>query len=185
MGFGTHPHDNMEIITIPLEGSLEHKDSMGNGSVIRAGEIQYMRAGSGVKHSEFNPSQNEPAKLLQIWIFPEQRNVAPSYAQLSFTDEELANKVHTILAPDAEPGKILINQKAWVSLAKPEKGVNLECPVQRGGNGLYVFVIEGKVSIEGNDLHRRDAAAITDAKSLNIHPEEDAFLLLLDVPLAY
>lgn len=184
-GFGTHPHDNMEIITIPLEGKLQHRDSMGNGSIIRAGEIQYMRAGTGVQHSEFNPSHEEKTRLLQIWIFPSQRDLEPGYAQLEYKDEDLTNRVKILLAPHFHSDAISINQQAWISLARPLKGFDLNYEISEHGNGLYLFVIEGEIMTEGETLKKRDAIGFSETNQIRVRAVSDSFLLFLDVPLQY
>lgn len=184
-GFGTHPHDNMEIITIPLEGNLQHRDSMGNGSIIRPGEIQYMSAGTGVQHSEFNPSHDEKTRLLQIWIFPSQRDLEPRYAQLEYKAEDLINRVKILLAPHPQPGTISINQKAWISLARPLKGFELEYEITGKENGLYLFVIEGEIITEGETLKIRDAIGFSEIRRIRLKAGSDSFLLFLDVPMQY
>ena len=182
-GFGTHPHDNMEIITIPLEGSLEHKDSMGNGSVITAGEMQNMSAGSGITHSEFNPLSDQAGNLLQIWIFPKIRNLTPRYGQLQYNSARLVNNIVNFVSPETDEKKLWINQDAWISLSKPASGNELLYHMNREGNGLYLFVIGGEVMAGGQTLGRRDAAGIWDCDEISIIANEDSFLLLLDVPM--
>lgn len=183
-GFGTHPHNNMEIITIPLEGSLEHKDSMGNGSIINAGEIQNMSAGSGITHSEFNPLQDKAGNLLQIWIFPKLKDITPRYGQLKYDNTKLVNNIINFVSPDKDKSKLWINQDAWVSLSKPTGGTELAYHINKTGNGLYLFVIGGQVEVAGLKLGVRDAAGIWDADTINIKAETDSFLLLLDVPMS-
>lgn len=182
-GFGTHPHDNMEIITIPLRGSLEHKDSMGNGSVIIPGEIQVMSAGSGVKHSEFNPSQKEEVNLLQIWIFPDTRDVDPRYDQKAFDQQSYVDYIKTVVNNERQGDTLFIHQQAAISLSKPRQGTVLDYKNIYPGNGTYVFVIEGKVSLNGNILGRRDAMGVWDTEVFSVKAEEDAFLLFLEVPM--
>jgi redox-sensitive bicupin YhaK (pirin superfamily) len=183
-GFGTHPHDNMEIITIPLEGSLEHKDSMGNGSVITAGEIQNMSAGSGITHSEFNPLSDKSGNILQIWIFPKLRGITPRYGQMKYDSNKLVNKVVNFVSPVADESKLWINQDAWVSLAKPEEGTELVYHINKAGNGLYLFVIRGEVEIGGMKLGLRDAVGIWDTENISIIADTASFLLLLEVPMS-
>lgn len=182
-GFGTHPHDNMEIITIPLKGSLEHKDSMGNGSVITAGEIQNMSAGSGITHSEFNPLRDVAGNLLQIWIFPKVRNITPRYGQLKYNHEELLNSIVNFVSPVHDDNKLWINQDAWISLSKPGKGHEIIYNFNRRENGLYLFVIEGEAEAAGVKLARRDAAGIWESDSISIHAASDSFLLLIEIPM--
>jgi len=185
MGFGTHPHENMEIITIPLEGMLQHKDSMGNGSVIQPGEIQYMRAGSGVRHSEYNPNASEKLRLLQIWIFPDKKNLHPDYNQLSFTTDQLHNKIHLLASPDGKSNSIHINQHAWISLSRPDQNSQLIYKMNNNSNGLYLFVIEGNISISDKRLSMRDAAGITNLSELNISANNPSYLLFLEVPMEF
>ena len=146
-GFGTHPHDNMEIITIPLEGDLEHKDSMGNSSVIRYGDVQVMSAGTGIQHSEFNPNKDKPLKLLQIWVFPNKRNVSPRYDQITLNMNERHNKLQQILSPSPEDEGVWIHQDAWFHLGKFDKDFTAEYEIKKNGNGVYAFVIRGAVKI--------------------------------------
>ncbi|MBK5271822.1 MAG: pirin family protein, partial [Bacteroidia bacterium] len=157
MGFGTHPHDNMEIITIPLSGQLEHRDSMGNTGVISKGEVQVMSAGTGIQHSEKNKNHNEPLKLLQIWVFPDQRNVEPRYDQKTFDLTTSKNNLLTIVSPMGEKEGLNIHQHAWFSLGKLDKDFTITYELKDKQNGVYVFVIEGSVKINGESLNRRDA----------------------------
>lgn len=181
-GFGTHPHDNMEIITIPLEGQLEHKDSMGNGSVISTGEIQHMSAGSGITHSEFNPSSTEHANILQIWIFPKLRNIEPVYSQVNYDYSSLLNKIVSFAGPESIDKKIQINQDAWVSLSRPQPGIKLDYTFNKKGNVLYIFVIEGEVNAAGADLLKRDGIGIRETNVVEILSAGRSFLLFLEVP---
>jgi redox-sensitive bicupin YhaK (pirin superfamily) len=182
-GFGTHPHDNMEIITIPLEGSLEHKDSMGNGSVIKEGEIQNMSAGSGITHSEFNPLPDKAGNLLQIWIFPKIRNITPRYGQLKYDKNNLVNNIVNFVSPVTDESKLWINQDAWLSLSRPLEGTELIYHVNKKGNGFYLFVINGEVEAEGHRLGHRDAIGLWDIDDISIKAEKDSYLLLLDIPM--
>ena len=183
MGFGTHPHDNMEIITIPLEGSLEHKDSMGNGSIISSGEIQNMSAGSGITHSEFNPLADKAGNLLQIWIFPKMKNITPRYGQLKYNTNELSGTIKNYVSPVHGESTLWINQDAWVSLSKPLNGTELVYQIHKSGNGLYLFVIEGEVEIGNQKAGKRDAVGIWDTDTIRINAVKDSFLLLLDIPM--
>jgi len=183
-GFGTHPHDNMEIITIPLSGALEHKDSMGNIGVIHAGEIQVMSAGSGISHSEYNHSKTEAANTLQIWLFPKERNIKPRYDQKSFTDVLKVNKLATLISPDKNSaGTLWINQDATFSMGDFEAGQQVKYDVKIPGNGVYVFVIDGVAKIEDTTLNKRDALAVYDTSSLTIETEAKSRLLLIEVPM--
>jgi len=183
-GFGTHPHDNMEIITIPLEGSLEHKDSMGNGSVIASGEIQNMSAGKGITHSEFNPLPDKAGNLLQIWIFPKLRDITPRYGQLKYDSSKLLDNIVNFVSPELEDSKLWINQDAWLSLSKPSKGTELVYRMNKSGNGLYLFVIGGTVEAGGYLLGPRDAVGVWETESVSIKTNKDSFLLLLDIPMS-
>jgi len=184
-GFGTHPHDNMEIITIPLEGSLEHKDSMGNGSIINAGEIQNMSAGKGITHSEFNPLADKAGNLLQIWIFPKVKDITPRYGQLKYKHSDLKNSIVNFVSPQLDESKLWINQDAWISLSQPQKNTELDYKINFKGNGVYLFVIEGEVEVDGQILGRRDAAGLWDTEKVNIKSKIDSFILLLDIPMKW
>jgi hypothetical protein len=182
-GFGTHPHNNMEIITIPLRGALEHKDSMGNGSIIRAGEVQVMSAGSGIQHSEFNPSQTEEVSLFQVWIFPEEKDVEPRYDQREFDELSYIDNISTLVDNEQNGNTLFIHQKAAVSLSKPSAGKKLTYSNRYAGNGVYTMLIEGKISVEGHVLDTRDALGVWDTEEFNIQAEEDSFVLFLEVPM--
>ena len=183
MGFGMHPHDNMEIITIPLSGQLEHKDSMGNTGVISKGEVQVMSTGTGIQHSEKNKNANEPVKLLQIWVFPNKRNVEPRYDQKAFDLSAAKNNLLTIVSPMGEKEGMNIYQDAWFSLGKLDKGFSLHYELKKKGNSVYAFVIEGDVTINGEKLNRRDGLGITDANKLEIKADSEVELLLMEVPV--
>ena len=179
-GFPTHPHRDMEIITYVLEGKLEHKDSLGTGSVILPGDGQRMTAGSGIRHSEFNPSTAKPVHLLQIWIQPEKAALAPSYEQRSFPEDEKRGKLRLIASRDASNGSVKINQdaKLYVSLLKPGEEVGHELAAGRHG---WLQVARGAVELNGKKLNQGDGAAITDEKQLSIKGAEDAEVLLFDL----
>jgi redox-sensitive bicupin YhaK (pirin superfamily) len=183
-GFGTHPHDNMEIITIILEGALEHKDSMGTGSVIHKDEVQVMSAGSGITHSEFNPSQNERVNLLQLWIFPKERNIKPRYDQKSFSTEEKKNNLITAVSGLKKEGVLYIHQDAEIKLGNFEKGKKLSYKLNSDLNGVYLFVINGHLSIESEDLFRRDAIGISNVDEITIEVMDDSDFVLIEVPMA-
>jgi redox-sensitive bicupin YhaK (pirin superfamily) len=182
-GFGTHPHDNMEIISIPLEGDLEHKDSMGNISVIRQGDIQVMSAGSGIYHSEYNKNQDQQVKFLQIWVFPDRKNVTPRYDQITLNPENRYNKIQQILSPNAGDGGVWIYQKAWFHLAKFTAGFKAVYTVKQQGNGVYAFLLNGKVTINDQQLESRDGLGIWDTDVLSIGADTDSEFLLMDVPM--
>ncbi len=184
-GFGAHPHDNMEIISIPLEGELEHKDSMGNTTVIRAGDVQVMSAGTGIRHSEYNKNADKPVKFLQIWIIPKERNVAPRYDQITLEERATHNTLRQILSPDADDEGVWIHQDAWFHLGRFDKGFSTEYPLKKAGNGVYAFVLSGDVSINGEALHARDGLGITDTEVLHIIADSDgAEVLLMEVRMA-
>src|SRR5436190_1379281 len=183
MGFGTHPHDNMEIITIPLEGDLAHKDSMGNASTIKHGDIQVMSAGTGIQHSEFNPNQDQQTKLLQIWVFPKYRNVTPRYQQITLNPEDRKNKLQQILSPNAEDPGVWIYQDAWFHMAKFDAGLSTEYHLKKEGNGLYVFVLKGDISVDEQDLNTRDGFGVWNFETLTIKANTEAEFLLLEIPM--
>jgi redox-sensitive bicupin YhaK (pirin superfamily) len=182
-GFGTHPHDNMEIISIPLEGALEHKDSMGNSAVIRSGEIQVMSAGTGITHSEYNHFKDRPGKFLQIWLFPNKRNVKPRYDQLALDPAERKNKWQQVLSPNPDDAGVWIHQDAWFNMTILDKGKSLDYAIQRKGNGMYFFVIKGSINVDGQLLEARDGFGVMDTEKVNIIANENAEVLLMDVPM--
>ncbi len=184
MGFGTHPHDNMEIISIPTSGDLEHQDSMGNKQVIKQGDVQVMSAGTGIQHSEKNLNHDQEVKFFQIWIIPSKKNIAPRYDQKHFSDEDKKNKLLTVVSPlGTNDGGVQINQDAWFSLGNLDKNMNLEYKLHKNGNGVYAFLLEGAVTINGESLQRRDGLAITGAMSLEINSLGDTQLLLMEIPV--
>jgi len=182
-GFGTHPHDNMEIVTIPLKGTLEHKDSMGNIGVIRPNEIQAMSAGSGLMHSEYNHSKTEELNLLQIWVFPKLKNIEPRYEQRVFSAEEKNGKFKTIVAPVKSSDIMWINQDSYFSLGKFEKDNQVEYTIQHPGNGAYIFMIEGEASVEGEVLDKRDALGIWETTKISIASNTTSEILIIEVPM--
>jgi len=183
MGFGTHPHDNMEIISIPLEGDLEHKDSMGNVAVIRHGDIQVMSAGTGIRHSEYNKNDDQPVKFLQIWVFPNKRNVTPRYDQITLNIEDRKNRFQQIVSPNPDDEGVWIHQNAWFHIADLEKGTSLDYTIKGEGNGLYVFVLAGDVAVEGQELNSRDGFGIWDINRVNFTATGNTSLLLMEVPM--
>lgn len=183
MGFGAHPHDNMEIITIPLEGDLAHKDSMGNAATIKNGDVQVMSAGTGIQHSEFNPNHNQQTKLLQIWVFPKIRNVAPRYQQITLNPQDRINKLQQILSPNAADEGVWIRQDAWFHLGKFEKDMTLVYNIKKEGNGVYAFVLKGDIIINGEKLETRDGLGIWDTSKLDIQVKEGAELLIMEIPM--
>ena len=183
MGFGTHPHDNMEIITIPLEGDLAHKDSMGNTEVIKNGDVQVMSAGTGIQHSEFNPNDNQRTKLLQIWVFPNKKNVEPRYQQITLNPEDRNNKLQQILSPNADDAGVWIHQDAWFNLGKFDKAISTTYALKKEGNGVYAFVLSGTITVNGQELTNRDGLGITDFETLEIKAMTDAEFLLMEIPM--
>ena len=184
MGFGTHPHDNMEIISIPLEGDLEHKDSMGNTTVIRNGDIQVMSAGTGIQHSEFNKNNDQLTKFLQIWLFPNKRNVSPRYDQITLNISDRHNKLQQILSPNSDDEGVWIHQDAWFHLGKFDVDFKIEYPLKKKGNGVYAFVLKGDVTINSIALNQRDGFGIWDIEKLSIQSNsQDAEILLMEVPM--
>lgn len=181
-GFGTHPHDNMEIISIPLEGALKHKDSMGNEQVIKAGDIQVMSAGTGITHSEMNGLKDKPGKFLQIWVYPNKRGVTPRYDQITLKEEK--NKLQQILSPSPDDAGVWIYQDAWFDLGTFDKGQKIQHKLRRPKtHGVYAFVINGNVTINGQKLGERDAMGIWKVSSLDINTESNARLLLMEVEI--
>ena len=183
MGFGTHPHDNMEIITIPLEGDLAHKDSMGNTEVIKTGDVQVMSAGTGIQHSEFNPNADQHTKLFQIWVFPKYRNVTPRYQQITLDVSEQKNNFAQILSPKADDAGVWIYQDAWFYLADFDKGFSKTYSINKEGNGIYVFVISGTITVDGQELETRDGLGIWEFNELEFVATSEAKFLLMEIPM--
>lgn len=183
MGFGTHPHENMEIISIPLEGDLEHQDSMGNKTVIKKGDIQTLSAGTGIRHSEYNKNADHPVKFLQIWVIPNKRNTAPRYDQITLAPEERHNKLQQILSPNPEDAGVWIQQDAWFHLGTFDKGITTGYHFKKQGNGLYVFVLKGDISINNQALNARDGFGIWNTDTVSIKADSDAEFLLMEVPM--
>lgn len=181
MGFGAHPHDNMEIISIPLSGDLAHKDSIGSQEIIKQGDIQVMSAGTGVTHSEFNASKENEVKFLQIWLFPNKIDAEPRYDQLTFP--EIRNELVQIISPNKDDAGLWINQDAWFHLGKVDAGFETTYTLKNPENGLYIFIIEGDVTIDSQDLNKRDAIGITDAIDVKIKATTNAEILLMEVPM--
>jgi hypothetical protein len=184
MGFGMHAHDNMEIISIPLEGDLLHEDSMGNIAVIKHGDIQVMSAGSGITHSEYNRNKDRPVKFLQIWVFPNKWNVTPRYDQMTLKRSERHNTFQQILSPDAGDAGVWIYQDAWFHLGQFDKNFPTEYAIRKNGNGVYAFIIKGDITIEGNSLNERDGLEIWDTQIISIKANsQNAEVLLMEVPM--
>jgi redox-sensitive bicupin YhaK (pirin superfamily) len=183
MGFGTHGHDNMEIVTIPLKGVLAHKDSLGSEGNITYGEVQVMSAGSGIKHSEFNGSSTEEVNLLQIWVFPKERNITPRYDQKRFNIESSQNSFVTIVSPDKSGEAMWINQNAFFNLGSFDAGTEAGYAIKHPGNGAYIFVIEGEAEIDGTILQKRDALGIYDTGKFGLSVKKDSKILVIDIPM--
>lgn len=182
-GFGTHPHDNMEIVSIPLVGDLEHQDSMGNRTVIRQNDVQIMSAGTGISHSEYNHHADKKANFLQIWVFPKKRDIAPRYDQKTFRPEARVNQLQVVVNPLGAGEGVGINQDAWFSLGTLRAGCDLNYNIRRQGNGVYVFVIAGEVTAGEQKLSARDGFGIWGADSFRLKAQTDAEVLLMDVPM--
>ncbi|MEM9325380.1 MAG: pirin family protein [Bacteroidota bacterium] len=182
-GFGTHPHDNMEIISIPLAGDLEHKDSMGNAAVIKEGDVQAMSAGTGVFHSEYNKNTDKEVKFLQIWVFPRERNVTPRYDQISIKDLEKPNELYQVLSPDKDDAGVWINQDAWFHMGTFDQETAVNYELKKPGNGVYAFVLEGDAEIVGQDLSTRDAIGVWDTEKVTLKANEGTRVLFMEVPM--
>lgn len=187
-GFGMHPHDNMEIVTIPLSGALEHRDSMGNIGVIEQGDVQAMSAGRGVRHSEYNKNADIPCSLLQIWVFPKLKNIEPRYDQKTFLPEGRKNKLQTLVAPDGHPegsGAMQINQDSWFSIGRFDAGESFFYEIKKPGNGVYAFLISGEAEVGGQSLARRDAVGISETDGFEVKISDAAEVLLIEVPMVF
>ena len=184
MGFGTHPHDNMEIISIPLEGDLEHKDSMGTTAVIKKGDIQVMSAGTGIQHSEYNKNRDELTKFLQIWVYPNKHNVTPRYDQITLDVAARHNKLQQVLSPNRDDEGVWIHQDAWFHMGQFDSGFATQYTTKKKGNGVYAFVIKGDVSVGSIALNERDGLGIWDVNTIDIVANsQDAEILLMEVPM--
>ena len=183
MGFGTHPHDNMEIVTIPIEGELAHKDSMGHEEVIRPGEVQNMSAGRGITHSEYNASREKQVNLLQIWVFPKEKDIEPRYDQKVFSDEGKRNKFQVVVSPVKSEDTLWINQDSVFALAKISKGNEVKYERMFKDNGVYLFVIDGSVNVWGETLGKRDGAGLEGSEEIGVKANEDSYVLAIEVPM--
>lgn len=184
MGFGTHPHNNMEIISIPLEGDLEHKDSMGTLSVIKQGDVQVMSAGTGIQHSEFNKNKDKKVKFLQIWIFPKQKGVQPRYDQMTFKAADRKDKLQQILSPNPDDAGVWIHQDAWFHLGDLSPAFSTTYELRKPGNGIYFFVLSGSVEIAGQALADRDGLGIVDVQRVEIKAQTRTEILVMEVPMS-
>jgi hypothetical protein len=183
MGFGSHPHDNMEIITIPLEGALEHKDSMDNIGVIEADEIQVMSAGTGIFHSEYNKNKDKEVKVLQLWVLPKEKNVTPRYDQKSIKELKKINALYPIVTPDPNGPAMWVHQDAWLYMGDFDQSTKIEYKINKAGNGVYVFLIEGSAEIAGEAIKKRDALGIWEADKFNLKMASNSRVLLIEVPV--
>ena len=183
MGFPTHPHDNMEIITIPLEGDLEHKDNMGNGTIIKNGDIQVMSAGTGITHSEFNANKGDYCKLLQIWLFPNKRNVTPRYDQIAIRSLAKENSLYQVLSPNKDDDGVWIHQNAWFNIGEYDKPTTETYSLHKKENGVYLFVIEGKLKIDDQSLEKRDGYGTWDTDEIEFTAEKSSKVLLMELPM--
>jgi redox-sensitive bicupin YhaK (pirin superfamily) len=182
MGFGKHPHDNMEIISIPLSGDLHHQDSTGRDKIIQQGDVQIMSAGTGIAHSEMNANKDKEVKFLQIWVFPKIKNITPRYDQKTFKPEDRVNQLTTVVAPD-NADAVWINQDAWFTLGNLKQNFETTYQLHQTQNSVYAFVIKGDVTINGISINERDGLGITDIETLNIKVDNDAELLLMEIPM--
>jgi redox-sensitive bicupin YhaK (pirin superfamily) len=183
-GFGTHPHDNMEIISIPLEGDLEHKDSMGNLTRIRKGEIQVMSAGTGITHSEYNGNEDQEVKFLQIWIFPREKGLTPRYDQISLNDIRKENELYQVLSPYENDQGVWIHQDAWFYLGEFTEDTSTRYQMKNENNGVYVFVLDGVTEIEGQSLSSRDALGAWETSDMQFTAYAGSRVLLMEVPMS-
>ena len=183
MGFGEHGHDNMEIITIPLEGDLAHKDSMGNAETIKTGDVQVMSAGTGIRHSEFNPNADQQTKLFQIWLFPKFRNVEPRYQQITLDQSLQKNNFAQILSPNADDKGVWIHQDAWFYLSDFDKDFSKSLSLKKEGNGFYIMNIEGEIEVNGEKLATRDAIGLWNTVQVEIKANSAAKFLVMEIPM--
>lgn len=183
-GFGRHPHDNMEIVSIPLSGDLHHKDSTGRDKIIRQGDVQIMSAGSGIEHSEQNANHDKEVKFLQIWVFPKEKNIEPRYEQKTFLPETRQNQWQTVVAPDNAEA-VWINQDAWFTMGRFDQGKTAEYQMHHKNSGVYAFVISGKATINGQALDTRDAVGVYETDTVAVAADADTEILLIEVPMQF
>lgn len=183
-GFGTHPHDNMEIISIPLEGDLEHQDSMGNKAIIKHGDVQVMSAGTGIRHSEYNKNPDTPVKFLQIWVFPNKRGLTPRYDQITLELNDRHNKLQQIVSPDKDDQGVWIHQDAWFNLGRFDNDIETSYSLHKANSGVYAFVLKGSFTLDETVIHERDGFGIWDTKEIKLKANSpDAEILLMEVPM--
>ena len=184
MGFGTHAHQNMEIISIPMEGDLEHKDSMDNVAVIKSGDIQVLSAGTGITHSEYNKNKDKEVNFLQIWVFPKEKNVTPRYDQITLDVSDRNNKFQQVLSPNPDDSGVWIHQNAWFNMTNLSEGKELTYQLNNPEeNGVYVFVLKGNATINNQPLNKKDGFGIWDIAALDIKADTDAEILLMEIPM--
>ncbi len=183
MGFLKHPHDNMEIISIPLEGDLEHKDSMGTVSIIKHGDIQVMSAGTGVTHSEYNKNPDTLVKFLQIWVVPNKRNIEPRYGQITLDLNDRINKLQQIISPNPDNAGLWIHQNAWFNIGKLDEGTELIYNIHSEANGVYAFILGGDITIDNQELTNRDGLGIWETNQIAIKANSNSEILLIEVPM--
>lgn len=183
MGFGTHPHDNMEIVSIPLEGDLEHRDSMGNVAIIRHGDVQVMSAGTGITHSEYNKNSDQPVKFLQIWVFPDKRQVEPRYGQMTLDASKMKNDLLQVVSPSPDDDGVWIHQHAWFHMGRFDKGKEVAYKLKNDKDGVYVFILEGEMEVDGEKLSARDGIGLWDGSEVKLHADTDAYVLVMEVPM--
>ena len=184
-GFGKHPHDNMEIVSIVLDGELSHEDSMGNKGTIRKNEIQVMSAGSGIFHSEFNSSKSEVTNFLQVWIYPKEKGITPTYGQASLHNFNSQNNLSNIISPRDEGEKLSINQNTWFYMGEYDQSKDVNYNVNDKNNGVYIFIIEGGITINNYDLTKRDAVGVYETDSINFTVEDNSRILLIETPMEF
>ena len=185
MGFGTHPHDNMEIITIPLKGAVHHKDSMGNDGIVSTGEVQVMSAGTGIMHSEFNGSKTDDLELFQIWIFPNEKDVTPRYDQMAIETTEMRNQFLQLVGPKSSEKGVWIHQEAYIHMAELDAETTLTYALKSPKNGIYMLAVEGELSIDNEQLNLRDAAGISGTSSVDISAKTASKVLVIEVPMNF
>ncbi|WP_127844661.1 pirin family protein [Psychroflexus aestuariivivens] len=184
MGFGTHPHENMEIVSIPLKGDLKHRDNTGTEAVIKSGDIQVMSAGSGIAHSEMNNNADQEVHFLQIWIIPNQKNVTPRYDQISIDSEKTENCFYQILSPNSDDEGVWVHQDAWMHLGEFTQDKTETYQFKHKNNGLYIFVLEGNIEVDKNELQKRDAIGVWDTDFIDIKVQRGSKVLLIEVPMS-
>lgn len=182
-GFGEHPHDNMEIVSIPLQGQLAHKDSQGHEEVIRPNEVQIMSAGTGIVHSEYNYSQEEIVNLLQVWIFPKEKNIAPRYDQKTNEPKERKNKWQQLVSPEKNNGSLWINQDAYFSRSTSSENSQITYKIKSKNNGIYLFLVEGEIEVDGKILNKRDAIGIYETDQIQIISKKESDILIIEIPM--